>query len=356
MPTPALAALAVLLGAALLGRARRPMRRGERSHRPEDVSIVVPARDEAASLPALLASIAQLHSSPREVVVVDDGSTDATAEIAARAGALVRRPPEPPPGWIGKSWACWVGAREATGDVLLFVDADVVLAPDALDRLLATHAAGLLSVQPFHRTRAAYESLSAPFNLVSAMGSGAFAVVGASGAATAFGPCLLTSRADYFTVGGHPSVAGDVVEDIALARRYRAHGLPVDCRVGGDAVAFRMYPSGVASLLEGWTKNLAAGAGSARVAPVVAAVTAVAAALAVAAGLATDPSLANATAYAVVAAGIGIALRRLGRFRWWAWGLYPLPLLVFVAVFARSAWRTHVRRSVTWRGRTVPVR
>jgi hypothetical protein len=349
----AAAAVALVLGAALLGRMRGLAPATARSW--PAVSVIVPARDEAASLPALLASLASLRPAAAEVIVVDDGSTDATAAIARAAGASVEQPADPPAGWIGKSWACWCGARRATGDVLVFLDADVTLAADGLGRAVAAHRDGLLSVQPFHRTERASESLSAPFNVVSAMGSGAFALVGSAGAATAFGPCLVTRRSDYFAVGGHAAVAGDVVEDIALAQRYRAHGLPVECRAGGTSVSFRMYPGGVRALVEGWTKNLAAGARSARRVPVAAAVVAVVAAFVVAGGAVTHRDLPAAAAYAAIAVGARGALRRLGRFRWWAWALYPLPLLFFVAVFTRSLWRTHVRRSVSWRGRTIPL-
>jgi 4,4'-diaponeurosporenoate glycosyltransferase len=120
-----------------------------------------------------------------------------------------------------------------------------------------------------------------------------------------------------------------------------------------------MYPSGLAQLVEGWTKNIAAGARDARRAPVAITVACVAAALALGVGTAMQlPTveridLAWPASYVAVACAMRAALRRLGDFRWWTWVLFPLPLLVFVAVFARSLWRTYVRRVVTWRGRTI---
>ena len=77
----------------------------------------------------------------------------------------------------------------------------------------------------------------------------------------AFGPCLLTTAADYRATGGHAAVRAEVVEDVHLARRYRAQGLPVTCLGGGDVVGFRMYPAGLRQLVQGWTKNIASGAG-----------------------------------------------------------------------------------------------
>jgi 4,4'-diaponeurosporenoate glycosyltransferase len=359
MLVPLALATATLVVGALLLAGLRPLRLAPAVDHPASVSIVIPARDEAGSLPALLASIASLAPEPLEVIVVDDGSRDDTAAIAAAAGAVVLAAPEVPVGCFGKPSACWHGAQHARGDQLLFLDADVTVAPDALARLSIVANDGLVSVQPFHRAVRPYESLSAPFNLVSMLGSGAFAAFGREGAGTAFGPCLLTSRTAYFAVGGHASVAADVVEDIALAQRYRDHGLPVACHAGGRTIAFRMYPGGIASLLEGWTKNLAAGAGRARRTPVLLAVLAVAAAAAVAGGAIaravtrSDDLAGWAVAYAVVAAAAGGVLRCIGRFRWWAWALYPAPLAVFVGVFLRSMWVTVVRREVVWRGRRV---
>src|SRR5688500_1526710 len=105
-------------------------------------SVVVPARNEADRLPGLLRS---LHPWPAdvEVIVVDDGSTDATAAVARQHGATVVAAPPAPPGWLGKPWACWVGAEAARGARLVFLDADTELGPDALARLAAVHEASV---------------------------------------------------------------------------------------------------------------------------------------------------------------------------------------------------------------------
>lgn len=331
---------------------------------PSSVAVVIPARDEEASIGALLASVAAQVPAPAEVVVVDDGSTDATAAIASAAGARVVAAGDVPAGWAGKPWACAAGVTATTAPVVVFLDADVVLRPGALAALVAEHRrrAGLVSVLPHHETVAAYEQLSAPCNLVSVMGSGA-ATPGSTGAAdVAFGPCMVTSRADLAAVGGFAAVANDVIEDIALARCFVAEGLPVTALGGGGLVAFRMYPQGPGQLVEGWTKNMAAGATSvpwARSALV---------ALWVTAGLAGPlaafgsrhtgwgrRALVAGAAWVAYAVQFQVLTARVGRFRWWTGVAHHGLLAGFVALFARSARARWWRRSVTWRGRQLAV-
>ena len=338
---------------------------------PASVSVVVPARDEASTLPLLLDSVRRLGVPVREVLVVDDGSRDATAAVGRAGGAEVLPAGTPPPGWTGKAWACHVGARASSGDVLLFLDADTVLAPDAIGRLLELHAdgGGLVSVQPFHAVVRPYEQLSSYFNVVSLMAGAAF-TRRPGRRSMAFGPCLLTSRADYERAGGHAAVRAEILDDARLAAAYHRAGLPVRCAVGGRSVRMRSYPGGVRQLADGWTKNVASGASAAARGPAVGTVLWVSAHHAVAVGAAValvvamtgrgaelahgDPAL-WAVAWVSAAWQLRSILRRIGSFRWWTWVLFPVPLLAFDVVFARSAFRTAIRRSVRWRGREVEL-
>ncbi len=325
------------------------------------VAVVVPARDEERSIGALLASLAEQVPSPAEVVVVDDGSTDATAAIASAHGARVVAAGDLPEGWAGKPWACHIGVQATTAPTLVFLDADVTLAPGALAEVVAEHRnrGGLVSVLPQHRPGPGYEQWSAPFNLVSVMGSGAAAPTGAGRADAAFGPCLVTSRVELAEVGGLASVAADVVEDIALARRFHEAGLPVSARAGGDLVGFRMYPAGPRQLIEGWTKNMAAGSTAVpwwRSALV---------ALWVTAGLGgplvavrrrdRTGVLVALAAWLAFAVQFRLLAERLGRFRWWVAPAHPALLAGFVGLFARSARACWWHGSVAWRGRQVAV-
>ncbi|GAC1590413.1 MAG: 4,4'-diaponeurosporenoate glycosyltransferase [Acidimicrobiales bacterium] len=330
-----------------------PVAPGRRHDR---ISIIIPARNEAASLPNLLVSLA--GSSADEVVVVDDASTDGTADLARASGATVVPAAGLPVGWAGKPWACQTGADFTTHDVLVFVDADVSFAPGGLDAVVATQAeqGGLVSVQPWHRCVRPVESLSAMCNVVALMGVGAFAARTRRPPAGAFGPVMVCSRADYERVGGHASVRAEVIEDVALAQRFLAGGAGVTCLAGGASVAFRMYPLGLAQLIEGWTKNIAVGARRAtRPLTLAMIVWWLVSLSSVPIGLLgrADTGV-YVGAYLAVAGQLAWMLRRAGRFRWWAWAIWPLPLAVFVMVFARALAFVVLRRPPRWKGRRLP--
>lgn len=359
-----LEALRWLAGAWLLWRVPncRPHRHGERA---AVTSVIIPARNEATTLPRLLSSLAAQQPPPAEVIVVDDDSTDDTAGVAEKAGATVVTPGPLPARWTGKTWACHHGAVAATAPTLLFLDADTELEAGGLERLLAEHdrRGGLVSAAPDHVTERPYERLSAFFNVVAMMGVDAFNPLRRRPPRGAFGPCLVTSTDDYRRAGGHEAVKGDVVEDVALARRYTALGLPVACLGGRGTVRYRMYPGGLGQLVEGWTKNFAAGAGATRPETFVLVFVwisgCISAAWYLGAALAGKGNLHMAAAtglYAAYAGQLAWMLHRIGRFGRATAAAYPVPLAFFLAVFTRSLVRTHLRKKVTWRGRSIPTR
>lgn len=366
--------------------------RTELDERGRGVTVVIPARDEDDNLPRLLASLAAQDPPPAEVIVVDDDSGDATAEVARAAGATVVAAGPLPAGWTGKAWACARGTEAAgalpsspaesitaspgkarsvpvfPGDdprsatpvpaaILVFLDADTVVAPGGLCRILDEHArrGGLVSVQPFHVMERPYEALSAFFNLVSMMGVGAFTPRRHARPTGAFGPCLVCSTADYATAGGHahPDVRRRVVEDVALAQRFAGAGLPVSVLGGRGTISFRMYPGGIRQLVEGWTKNFATGATSTRPLTFVLISLWLSGCISAAWSL---PAPAPAAVYLAYAGQLAWMLRRIGRFGWWPALLYPVPLAFFLVVFARSLVLTHLRGEVRWRGRTISTR
>jgi 4,4'-diaponeurosporenoate glycosyltransferase len=322
------------------------------------VSFVVPARDEAANLPLLLGSLVPQLGAGDEIVVVDDHSTDATADAARVGGARVLPAPPLPVGWSGKQWACHTGALAAAGEVLVFLDADTRLEPGGAARVAALAGQpGLTSVQPFHLVPRWSEQLAAFFNVVAMMGTASFTPLGArvrTGAA--FGPCLVTSAADYRRAGGHEAAPAGVLDDVALAKTFERAGLPVRVLAGRGTVAFRMYPGGLGQLVAGFTKNMAAAAVAIRPSAAVAVAGWLAACAAPAVLVTRVPVGWVAACYLAVALQLVVHLRRLGTFRPVVALAYPVALAVFLAVFVRSALVTLGRGRVRWKGRSVPTR
>jgi len=327
------------------------------------VSVVIPARDEAENLPGLLASLARQEPRPEEVVVVDDGSFDATRAVASGYGARVVS------GGGGKASSLALGAEATKAPVLVFVDADVLFErSDSLrsvvEELLAIPG-GLVSVEPFHAPGTGVEHCSAMANLVSVLSTAVAAdrVPGSRTPAVAFGPVMAIRRSDYVALGGHRALlsstgAEPILDDVMLARLAAASGRRVRWLLGGDLISFRMYRAGRSALVEGWAKNLASGAASAPKLGALAATAWVAGALsswAVLAGPRTRPlarlgALGLVVSYGAEARSL---LRRIGRFSWWTWAALPVSLGAFMVLSAWSAWLTWVRGSVTWRGRVL---
>ena len=228
----------------------------------ESVSIIIPARNEEKTLPRLLRSIIDSATRPLEVVVVDDGSTDHTAEVAASLGAHVFPSVERPAGWTGKSWACYQGAQCATGEVLLFLDADTYFLPGGLERLVSCWSWQrdrrlVLSVLPYHATNAACEQLSLFFNVLMAAGAGGF---GPLSTPRLFGQSLCISKDTYFAAGGHAAVRGIVLENLRWASKLRDCGARIICLGGKDTLHTRMFPDGFQQMSESWAKAFFQGA------------------------------------------------------------------------------------------------
>jgi glycosyltransferase involved in cell wall biosynthesis len=227
-----------------------------------EISIIVPARNEEATLGACLESLTAQTGVSYEIIVVDDGSTDRTREIAQSfAGVRVIPAPPPPEGWTGKNNAVVAGAKKARAEWLLFTDADTVHLPGSLAGALAEakrERADLLSYSPEQVVVTFAERAVMPivFAELAAQYPPHKVREQSSGVVAANGQYILVRRAAYDAAGGHAAVATEILEDVALARRFRSAGYRVYFRFGGDAVRTRMYRSWP-QLREGWTKNLA---------------------------------------------------------------------------------------------------
>ncbi|MEP6545529.1 glycosyltransferase family 2 protein [Microcoleus vaginatus GB1-A2] len=241
------------------------------------VSVIVPAYNEAENIRDC--AIAILESTPLsaenlEVLIVDDRSTDDTLAIGQtlqqqlndpRLKILAGQPRPANQYWAGKNWACAQAVQVATGDFLLFIDADVRLKPGAIETAIATaetEKIDLFTCMPALVCECFAEWLVQPimFNHL-AVCYDFTAVNDPSKTDSAFagGPFMLFRRSAYEKIGGHEAVAGEIVEDVELARRIKRRGLKLGLYSGSNLASVRMYRSWNA-LWEGWTKNLYLGA------------------------------------------------------------------------------------------------
>jgi Glycosyl transferase family 2 len=229
------------------------------------VSVLLPVRDEADRVGPCLRALLTQRGVPRlEIVVLDDGSRDGTADmVRAVAGDRVRLVTGAPlpPGWLGKPYACHQLARLATGEVLVFVDADVVLAPDAV-----AAAVGLLRgfdlVSPYPRlvARTWSERLIQPLLPWSWLTFLPLRLMERSrrpSLAAAGGQFLVADRAGYLRAGGHAAVRDRVLEDVELARAVKRAGGRIALADGSRLASCRMYRSWT-ELRDGYSKSLRA--------------------------------------------------------------------------------------------------
>jgi glycosyltransferase involved in cell wall biosynthesis len=381
--------LAILLGGLVLVIRQAPRLREEARPRPEgSLTVVVPAYNEEANIAACIGSL--LASAPPcphwQVLLVDDGSCDATAAIArataAASGAAAGRfslleAGARPEGerWVGKNWACSRAMDQVQSDWVLFVDADVRLGPATLQRALGQavdEGADLLSLAPRLCCGCLAEWMVQPI-MASLLCLG-FPIEAANDPAdpTAFaaGPFMLFRRTAYAAIGGHRALAGEVVEDLALARRIKGGGYRLRYLLGLDAADLRMYAD-FAALWEGWSKNWFLGLDRSLVKALGAAAVVVvlfsapwllAPAAAISLALLGEPAklqppLLAALALALLGIGLQLALRLWTRQafalplrHWWLMGAGGL---VVGALAPTSVWRTLSGRGWTWKGRAL---
>lgn len=334
------------------------------------VSVIIPARNESASIGTVIRSILATSYQPVELLVVDDRSTDDTA-------AIVQSFPDPrlrlvqgkelPEGWYGKPWACFQGYQAAGGDLLLFTDADTRHEPELLARAvgaLVQEGAGLVTVSPRQRCVTFWERLVMPqiwFLLALRYQPGAVNRARKRRDVIANGQFILMTRQAYEAAGTHQAVGHEVAEDLALAQAFLERGEKLHFAFAERLMETRMY-HGLAHLIEGWSKNVYLGGRRsfpdepllralvpgmlvlamffwlAPPAGVVAAFGAGPADLAPAALLATGLSVGF---WMVICFGMQIPAR---------YGLgYPLGALVALYIILRSTWRGG--RKVEWKER-----
>lgn len=324
------------------------------------ISVIIPARNEEHNLPSLLTDLKEQTLPNLEIICIDDDSEDATGQIAFENGVKLITLKSKPEGWTGKSFACQNGADAATGELLLFLDADVRLGAEGIRSLLSAYLQQgyTVSVQPYHKTEKIYEQLSMMFNLIQ---------IAANGTALPtphniglFGPIILISRQDYEKAGGHQRVKSSIVDDIALGSQLNKAGLKFSIYIGNRDISFRMYADGLRSLLQGWVKNMATGAAKTPALVFMMVFLWVASLISVPLHIVIFSILMNwlwlgiySVLYIVWVCLLAVLTRRVGKFHVWAVILYPILMLVMLGVIIVSVFKKLFGLKVKWKGRSI---
>jgi chlorobactene glucosyltransferase len=331
------------------------------------LSIVIAARNEALDLPGTLDDLLAQDRTPAAIVVVDGGSTDGTGAVIDARAPRVQRIDEPPlpNGWVGKSWACWNGARATRGEWILFMDADVRTHPAAVRTALEwaeREGADLASIGTRIEMRSFWERVVLPFYIQMVLVHLRSPRVNRPGstAAMANGQFLLVRRDVYESLGGHEAVRAAVLEDVALAQRFRAAGRTLRVAWAPDLASTRMYRRRE-EMFEGLLKTVHGVQYSTRVQ--VGRVVGMIALFLLPLGLLPFGWAVGSAALIAMGAFLWIALigkhiafdRAVGAPA--AYGvLYPLSVAYYLVVLATSIARGSSGRPVYWKGRAYGIR
>ena len=333
------------------------------------IAVVIPARDEEENLPKLLESLHAQTCAPELILVVDDNSSDDTANIARASGVEVLSLNKLEPGWRGKPYALQKGAEEigrlSKGDPathLLFVDSDVELHRDCLENLTSfTRDYQAISLCPHHVIKAPYEQLSAFFNLLMVGGVGALSSLSNQRERTLFGQFLLISREAFDEVGAYESVKDKVLENLFLSERLRTAGFRCLALPGKRFARMRMFPEGYAQLLQSWTKGFSSGTQA--VSPTLFAhsiilisglfFVAIPTLIALLISAELGQKLAVLNLYLITTFLLFTNLRQVGNFGYLTALLYPFYLIFHQWVFFNARKRKKSGMTTQWKGRDV---
>ena len=255
------------LGIANLALLRPP--RPANAGTPPKVSVLIPARDEEDRLGPTLTAVLASRDVDLEVIVGDDHSTDGTAALIKTFmdnDGRVRTvtPPPLPEGWSGKQHACAFLAEQATHDTMIFMDADVVVAPDAVARIAAElerSGAGLVSGFPRQVTATFWEKLAIP--MIHVLLIGYLPIIGMRkspnpGFAAACGQLIAVKSEPYRRAGGHAAIRASMHDGVKLPRAFRKSGAMTDLFDATGLCDCRMYTS-LAQVWSGFAKNATEG-------------------------------------------------------------------------------------------------
>ncbi|WP_422165871.1 glycosyltransferase [Halobacillus sp.] len=320
-------------------------------------SIIIPARNEEENLRRLLPSILATKSNQREVIVVDDHSEDRTREAAESFGVKVISNPPLPEEWMGKSWACYNGAKIAKGKTLFFLDADTWFSKHGPERIIQfaenRGLNALVTVHPYHYMHSFWEKFSSIFHLVVFASSGITTIVKDQiSKHGGFGPCLIIPAETYWELDGHQSIRSEIVEHLAFARHAEARDVQTYAFSGRHVVNMRMYEASLKAVVEGWSKSFASGAKTASPLMTAAAILWITAVISYLLNI-PDMGWWSLIGYGILAFWLARTLREMGNFKWYDAILFPLHFLFFVVLFGYSIMKTFFWKESTWKGRNI---
>lgn len=264
-------ALSIFGMTALLNTFTFPRLRPQNPSTTPRLSVLIPARNEATVIGQTVRALSAQDYPNYEILLLDDHSGDETATIAQQAAAdfphfRIIKGADLPNEWLGKNWACHQLSQAATGEVLIFTDADVQWRSDGLSRVIALQQqqrANMLTVWPTQITQTWAERLIVPLMSFAIIAYLPEIMVRRSklvAFAAANGQCLVFDRAIYADLGGHAAVHNNVIEDVALAHLTKQHGHKLLMADGSGVVSCRMYHDWP-SVRDGFGKNILAGHG-----------------------------------------------------------------------------------------------
>ena len=335
------------------------------------VSVLIPARNEERNIARCVSSLLHQTYPNMEVIVLNDDSDDGTEEILLR---LMRRRPDLkvlnglhlPPGWIGKNWACHQLSVAATGEFLVFTDADTIHRPESITSLVAfaeRNGTPFFSGVPLQRMDGFWERVIIPMTQflyfaylpnrwITGKRNPKFSATN--------GQLLCVTRGVYQRIGGHERVKGEIVEDVTLGRRAKELGIRTALASAVDTVECRMYTS-PAEIIAGFSKNFFPGLGY-NYALLIGFILTTLALYVVPAGfivvgIATAQFTPGLFFLPLLQLGIGISVRLLTavefrQHRLFAL-LHPLSALAAVVIAINSA-RLSLSGKATWKGRKYP--
>lgn len=333
----------------------------------QTLSVIIPARNEAINLPSLLSRLNQEKQFIYEIIVVNDGSKDNTENIAKAFGAKVLNVDGYPKDWKGKNFACFTGAKQALGERLLFLDADLLPQENMVQKLHSNYRGGtVLSVQPYHYTEKFYEQLSLFFNMIT-IGAVGVSLPGKDKSIGLFGPVIMMDKSLYFDFGGHELVKNEVIEDYHLGMLLRKKAIACDLFLGYGSISYQMYKGGISDLIWGWSKNFAGAAIKTPFPHLLCVSLWIMSYYFIALNLIQNSILYyNGTQdiqftllylglYLFAGTVLYIKARTLGKFSLLSCIFYIIPLSAFTVIFALSFVLKFIVKKVRWKGRWLKI-